>query len=211
MSAARRILKPEGSIWVIGSYHNIFRVGAMLQDMGFWILKRRDLAQDQSDAEFPRHPASPTPMRRLIWAAWSADSRYTFNYRSMKSLNDDLQMRSDWTLPICGGPERLKGDDGRKTHPTQKPESLLYRVIMSSTNVDDVVLDPFFGTGTTGALAKKLGRRFIGIERDPDYAAAAASRIAAIDGPEDLSLVAPIEKRGVRRESRSDRWWNAAC
>ena len=198
MSAARRVLKPEGSIWVIGSYHNIFRVGAMLQDMGFWILNDVIWRKTNPMPNF-RGTRFTNAHETLIWAAWSADSRYTFNYRSMKALNDDLQMRSDWTMPICGGPERLKAEDGRKTHPTQKPESLLYRVVMSSTGVDDVILDPFFGTGTTGAVAKKLGRRFIGIERDPAYAAAAASRIAAIAGPEDMSLAAPIEKRGAPR------------
>ena len=175
LAEARRILKPNGTLWVIGSYHNIFRVGAAVQDLGYWILN-----------DIVWRKANPMPNFRgtrftnahetLIWASRSEKSRYTFNYRAMKTLNDELQMRSDWEFPICGGPERLK-EDGHKVHPTQKPEALLYRVLLACTKPGDVVLDPFFGTGTTGAVAKRLGREWIGIEREPGYCDAAQRRI----------------------------------
>ena len=178
LKEARRILKPNGTLWVIGSYHNIFRVGAALQDEGYWILN-----------DIVWRKANPMPNFRgtrftnahetLIWASRSEDSRYTFNYRTMKALNDDLQMRSDWLLPICSGGERVKGEGGAKAHPTQKPESLLYRVLLACTNPGDVVLDPFFGTGTTGAVARRLGRRWIGIEREKRYVKVAKERIAS--------------------------------
>ena len=173
---ARRVLKPNGSIWVIGSYHNIFRVGAAMQDEGYWLLN-----------DIVWRKANPMPNFRgtrftnahetMIWAARSEKARYTFNYKTMKTLNDELQMRSDWLIPICGGQERLK-QDGHKAHPTQKPEALLYRVMLASTNKGDIVLDPFFGTGTTGAVARRLGRRWIGIEREPRYCKVARERIA---------------------------------
>ena len=176
LAECRRILKPNGAIWVIGSYHNIFRLGAALQDLGFWI---------QNDIVWRK--TNPMPNFRgkrftnahetLIWAGREQKSRVTFNYEAMKALNDDLQMRSDWLFPICAGPERLKDGNGRKAHPTQKPEALLHRVLLASTNAGDVVLDPFFGTGTTGAVARRLGRKWLGIERDPAYAAAARERI----------------------------------
>ena len=176
LTECRRILKPNGAIWVIGSYHNIFRLGVALQDLGFWI---------QNDIVWRK--TNPMPNFRgkrftnahetLIWAGREQKSRVTFNYEAMKALNDDLQMRSDWLFPICAGPERLKDGNGRKAHPTQKPEALLHRVLLASTNAGDVVLDPFFGTGTTGAVARRLGRKGIGIERDPTYAAAARERI----------------------------------
>ena len=169
LSECRRILKPDGAIWVIGSYHNIFRLGSTLQDLGFWI---------QNDVIWRK--VNPMPNFRgkrftnahetLIWAARDQRSRATFNYESLKAQNDDLQMRSDWLFPICSGPERLKDEGGRKAHPTQKPEALLHRILLASSKPGDIVLDPFFGTGTTGAVAKRLGRRFIGIERDTDYA-----------------------------------------
>jgi modification methylase len=175
LTEARRILKPNGTLWVIGSYHNIFRVGAVLQDAGYWILN-----------DIVWRKANPMPNFRgtrftnahetLIWASRSEDSRYTFNYRAMKALNDELQMRSDWVLPICSGGERMKVD-GVKAHPTQKPEALLYRVLLACTNPGDVVLDPFFGTGTTGAVARRLGRQWIGIEREPRYVRVARERI----------------------------------
>ena len=176
LAECRRILKPNGAIWVIGSYHNIFRLGTALQDLGFWI---------QNDIVWRK--TNPMPNFRgkrftnahetLIWAGREQKSRVTFNYEAMKALNDDLQMRSDWLFPICAGPERLKDGNGRKAHPTQKPEALLHRVLLASTNAGDVVLDPFFGTGTTGAVARRLGRKWLGIERDPAYAAAARERI----------------------------------
>jgi modification methylase len=180
LSECRRILKPDGAIWVIGSYHNIFRLGVAVQDLGFWL---------QNDVIWRK--TNPMPNFRgkrftnahetLIWAARDQKSKPTFNYEAMKAFNDDVQMRSDWLIPICSGPERLKDDGGRKAHPTQKPEALLHRVILASTKPGDVVLDPFFGTGTTGAVAKRLGRHWIGIEADPDYAKAARERIAAVE------------------------------
>ncbi len=172
LAAARRLLKPDGALWVIGSYHNIYRVGAILQDLDYWILNDIVWRTTNPMPNF-RGRRFTNAHETLLWCARSADSRYTFNYESMKALNEELQMRSDWLIPLCGGSERLRGDDGRKSHPTQKPEALLHRVLMASTRPGDLVLDPFFGTGTTGAVAKRLGRRFIGIERDPSYAALA--------------------------------------
>ena len=158
---ARRILKPNGTIWVIGSYHNIFRVGAAVQDLGYWILNDIIWRKSNPMPNF-RGTRFTNAHETLIWASRSEDSRYTFNYRAMKALNDELQMRSDWVLPICAGQERVK-DGGAKAHPTQKPEALLYRVLLACTNKGDVVLDPFFGTGTTGAVARRLGRNWIEI------------------------------------------------
>ena len=190
LAQAHRVLKDTGTIWTIGSYHNIFRVGAAVQDLGFWILN-----------DIVWRKANPMPNFRgtrftnahetLIWASKGAGAKYTFNYRSMKTLNDELQMRSDWDFPICGGGERLKRD-GVKVHPTQKPEALLYRVLLACTQPGDVVLDPFFGTGTTGAVAKRLGRRWIGIEREAEYCAAAVERIDAAL-PLDESALATMQ------------------
>jgi len=179
LGECRRILKPDGALWVIGSYHNIFRLGATLQDLGYWILNDVVWRKTNPMPNF-RGRRFTNAHETLIWASREQSSRYTFNYESMKALNDDLQMRSDWLFPICSGPERLKDDGGRKAHPTQKPEALLSRILLASTHAGDVVLDPFFGTGTTGAVAKQLGRQFIGIERDPDYAKAARERIAKV-------------------------------
>ncbi len=177
LKEARRILKPAGTIWVIGSYHNIYRVGSIVQDQGFWILN--DIVWRKSNP-MPNFKGTrfTNAHETMIWASMGEKARYTFNYRQMKTLNDELQMRSDWEFPICGGQERLR-KDGTKVHPTQKPEALLYRVLLASTKPGDVVLDPFFGTGTTGAVAKRLGRRFIGIERDATYVEAATARIEA--------------------------------
>lgn len=198
LAAARRILKDDGGMWVIGSYHNIFRVGVALQDLGFWVLN-----------DVVWHKSNPMPNFRgtrftnahetLIWCAKDPHAKYTFNYEAMKQLNDGTQMRSDWMLPLCTGSERLKSDDGGKLHPTQKPESLLYRVIMASTNPGDVVVDPFFGTGTTGASAKRLGRHYIGIEQDEGYIAAARRRIAAVEEVEDKQLLLTPSKRAEPR------------
>ncbi|MFC4294804.1 site-specific DNA-methyltransferase [Novosphingobium tardum] len=176
LTEARRVLKPNGSLWVIGSYHNIFRVGAILQDLGFWILN--DIVWRKANP-MPNFKGTrfTNAHETLIWASTGEKARYTFNYRAMKTLNDELQMRSDWVLPICGGAERIKRD-GSKAHPTQKPEALLYRVMLATTNKGDVVLDPFFGTGTTGAVARRLGREWIGCEREADYIAVAEERIA---------------------------------
>ena len=175
LTEARRVLKPNGSIWVIGSYHNIFRVGAMMQDMGFWILN--DIVWRKANP-MPNFKGTrfTNAHETLIWASMGEKARYTFNYTAMKTLNDELQMRSDWVLPICNGQERLK-KGGHKVHPTQKPEALLYRVMLATTNKGDVVLDPFFGTGTTGAVAKRLGRDWIGCERESNYREAALERI----------------------------------
>ena len=177
LAEARRILKPNGAIWVIGSYHNIFKVGAAIQDLGFWILN--DVIWRKSNP-MPNFKGTrfTNAHETLIWASMGEKAKYTFNYRSMKTLNDELQMRSDWEFPICGGAERLK-KGGTKVHPTQKPEALLYRLLLATTKPGDVVLDPFFGTGTTGAVAKRLGRRWIGIEREGVYVDAALERIAA--------------------------------
>ena len=175
LTEARRVLKPNGAMWVIGSYHNIFRLGAMLQDMGFWILN--DVVWRKSNP-MPNFKGTrfTNAHETLIWCSMGEKAKYTFNYRLMKTLNDELQMRSDWVLPICSGQERLK-KGGTKVHPTQKPEALLYRVMLATTNKGDVVLDPFFGTGTTGAVAKRLGREWIGCERETVYRAAALERI----------------------------------
>src|SRR5215213_5538475 len=197
--ACRRVMKKDATLWVIGSYHNIFRVGATLQDLGFWIL---------NDVVWRK--ANPMPNFRgrrftnahetLIWASKGPNAKsYTFHYESLKAANEDLQMRSDWFIPLCTGEERLKDSQGRKTHPTQKPESLLARVLLSASNPGDVVLDPFFGTGTTGAVAKQLGRHFVGIERDSTYAAAARARIAAVEPLADMAFAAPPAKRAEPR------------
>ncbi|MGE3396978.1 MAG: site-specific DNA-methyltransferase [Sphingomonas sp.] len=175
LAEARRILKPNGTLWVIGSYHNIFRVGAALQDAGYWILNDIIWRKSNPMPNF-RGTRFTNAHETLIWASRSEESRYTFNYRAMKALNDELQMRSDWVIPICAGVEREK-TDGAKAHPTQKPEALLYRVLLASTKPGDVVLDPFFGTGTTGAVARRLGREWIGIEREQRYIDVARARI----------------------------------
>jgi len=177
LAECRRILKPDGTIWVIGSYHNIFRVGALMQDQGFWILN--DIVWRKANP-MPNFKGTrfTNAHETLIWASQGEKARYTFNYRAMKTLNDELQMRSDWVLPICAGPERLK-KDGHKAHPTQKPEALLYRVMLACTRPGDVIVDPFFGTGTTGAVAKRLGRHWIGIERESAYVEVAKERIAS--------------------------------
>jgi modification methylase len=175
LTEARRVLKPDGAIWVIGSYHNIFRVGALMQDLGFWILNDVVWRKANPMPNF-RGTRFTNAHETLIWASMGEKARYHFNYRAMKTLNDELQMRSDWVLPICGGQERLKRG-GHKVHPTQKPEALLYRVLLATTEAGDVVLDPFFGTGTTGAVAKRLGRQWIGCEREADYREAALERI----------------------------------
>ena len=187
LTEARRVLKKDGSLWVIGSYHNIFRVGAQLQDAGFWILNDVIWRKTNPMPNF-RGTRFANAHETLIWCARDRGTKApTFNYRAMKALNGDLQMRSDWTLPICGGAERVR-IDGKKAHPTQKPEALLYRVLLASSNPGDLVLDPFLGTGTTAVVARKMGRHFIGIERDPVYARIAEERIWSEEPPEDLSV-----------------------
>ncbi|MGY6549332.1 MAG: DNA methyltransferase [Roseinatronobacter sp.] len=183
LAQARRLLKPHGAIWVIGSYHNIFRVGAALQDQGFWLLNDVIWRKSNPMPNF-RGKRLTNAHETMIWASRSEGAKYTFNYEALKTLNEGTQMRSDWVLPICSGHERLKDAEGTKAHPTQKPEALLHRVLVGSTNPGDVVLDPFFGTGTTGAVAKLLGRHFIGIEREARYRKVAEKR---------LSLVRPLD------------------
>ncbi len=194
LKAARRILKPNGSIWVIGSYHNIFRVGTVLQDQQFWI--QNDIIWRKSNP-MPnfRGTRFTNAHETLIWATKYEDSRPTFNYDAMKMMNDGVQMRSDWTMPICTGRERLKKSDGNKAHPTQKPESLLHRVILSTSNPGDVVVDPFFGTGTTGAVAKKLGRHFIGFEMEEEYIIHAKRRIDKIEPAQGMAINVTQSKR----------------
>jgi modification methylase len=196
--AVRRVMKPDAALWVIGSYHNIFRVGAILQDLGFWILNDVVWRKTNPMPNF-RGRRFTNAHETLIWASRSADARYLFNYEALKAGNDDVQPRSDWLLPICTGKERLKDVDGHKLHPTQKPEALLARLMLATTRPGDVVLDPFFGSGTTGAVAKQLGRRFIGIERDPAYARAAGQRIAAVEElPEEALAPAPAKREQPR-------------
>src|SRR6187402_3158801 len=187
---ARRVLKPNGALWVIGSYHNIFRVGAILQDLGYWILNDVVWRKSNPMPNF-RGRRFTNAHETMIWATREQGARYTFNYEALKAGNEDIQVRSDWTLPLCTGEERLKGRDGKKLHPTQKPESLLARVLLSSSRPDDLVLDPFCGTGTTGAVAKRLGRRFIGCEQDPKYAKAAEQRIGRVK-PLAAPTIAPF-------------------
>jgi len=186
--ACRRVMKPNATIWVIGSYHNIFRVGALMQDLGFWILNDVIWRKSNPMPNF-RGRRFTNAHETLIWASRDADARrYTFNYEALKAGNEDIQVRSDWTLALCTGEERLKGKDKKKLHPTQKPEALLARVILASSRPDDLVLDPFAGTGTSGAVAKRLGRRFLGIEREAAYAAAAEARIAAVEPLPEATL-----------------------
>lgn len=199
LAGARRAMKPQATIFVIGSYHNIFRVGAIMQDMGFWILN-----------DIVWRKANPMPNFRgrrftnahetMIWASRDASAKsYTFNYEALKAGNEDCQVRSDWYMPICTGAERLKDANGRKVHPTQKPEMLLQRILLSASKPGDLVLDPFFGSGTTGAAAKRLGRHFIGLERDKTYIAAAHKRIAAVTPlPENAIAEAPAKRSEPR-------------
>lgn len=197
--AVRRVLKPNGTIWVIGSYHNIFRVGSILQDLHFWVLNDVVWRKTNPMPNF-RGRRFTNAHETMIWASRDENAKqYTFNYDALKMANDDIQMRSDWVFPICNGGERLKGEDGKKVHPTQKPEALLQRVIMSSTKPGDVILDPFFGTGTTGAVAKKLGRNFVGIEREQSYIDAASKRIEDIVPAEAATLVVTTGKRAEPR------------
>ncbi|MEL6573194.1 MAG: site-specific DNA-methyltransferase, partial [Pseudomonadota bacterium] len=198
LSAARRLLKPNGAIWVIGSYHNVFRMGAELQNQGYWILNDVVWRKSNPMPNF-RGKRLTNAHETLIWASKEEGSKYTFNYEALKALNEGVQMRSDWVLPICTGHERLKDDKGDKAHPTQKPQSLLHRVLVATTNPGDVVLDPFFGTGTTGAVAKMLGRDFIGIEREESYRKVAAERIANVRKFDKEALEVSTSKRAEPR------------
>ena len=191
LTECRRVLKDEGAIWVIGSYHNIFRLGVAMQDLGFWVLN--DIIWRKANP-MPNFKGTrfTNAHETLVWAAKSREQkRYTFNYDALKAFNEDVQMRSDWHLALCTGEERLKDAEGNKAHPTQKPEALLHRVLLASSKPGDIVLDPFFGTGTTGAAARRLGRHYIGIEREENYARLAEQRIKAIVpvAPEDLEVM----------------------
>jgi len=197
--AARRVLKPAGTIWVIGSYHNIFRVGATMQDLGFWILNDIVWRKTNPMPNF-RGRRFQNAHETLIWATRDQKAKsYTFNYEALKAANDDVQMRSDWLFPICTGAERLKNSDGDKLHPTQKPEALLARVMLASTRPGDVVLDPFFGSGTTGAVARRLGRHFVGVEREQGYIEAAQARIDGVTPLSDAELTVLTGKRAEPR------------
>jgi modification methylase len=197
--SCRRVMKPSATLWVIGSYHNIFRVGALLQDLGFWILNDIVWRKSNPMPNF-RGRRFTNAHETLIWAARDAGGRgYTFNYEALKAGNEDVQVRSDWFIPLCTGEERLKGPDGKKLHPTQKPEALLARAILAASQPDDLVLDPFCGTGTTGAVARQLRRRFIGIEREAEYAAAAEQRIAEAAPLPEPALAAFMTAREAPR------------
>jgi modification methylase len=199
LTACRRVMKPSATLWVIGSYHNIFRVGSVLQDLGFWILNDIVWRKSNPMPNF-RGRRFTNAHETMIWAARQAINKdYTFNYEALKAGNEDIQMRSDWLFPLCTGEERLKGRDGKKLHPTQKPEALLARVILAASRPDDLVLDPFCGTGTTGAVARRLRRRFIGIERDADYTAAAEQRIAAVEPMPEPALASFMTAREAPR------------
>lgn len=198
LTACKRLLKKSGTLWVIGSYHNIYRVGTILQNLGYWILNDIVWTKTNPMPNF-RGVRFTNAHETLLWAQREKGAPYTFNHHAMKALNEDLQMRSDWSLAICSGGERLK-QDGKKLHPTQKPEALLYRVLLASTHTGDIVLDPFFGTGTTGAVARRLHRHFVGIERDPVYAEAARTRI---DNVRQVEFNPPIfVTPDPRREAR---------
>src|SRR5438034_8879801 len=192
-------MKREATLWVIGSYHNIFRVGAILQDLRFWILNDVVWRKSNPMPNF-RGRRFTNAHETLIWAAREPGGKgYTCSYEARKAGNDDVQMRSDWTIALCTGEERLKTNDGKKLHPTQKPEALLARVILASSRMDDLVLDPFCGTGTTGAVAKRLGRRFIGVERDAAYGKAGEKRIAATKPLPQPSLAPFVTAREAPR------------
>jgi len=199
LMACRRVLKPNGTIWVIGSYHNIFRVGSIMQDLGFWLLNDVIWRKSNPMPNF-RGRRFQNAHETLIWASREKQAKnYTFNYEALKAANEDVQMRSDWLIPLCSGGERLKNETGRKLHPTQKPEALLARIMLSSTKPDDVILDPFFGSGTTGAVARRLGRNFVGIERESHYIEQARARIDNVEPLKGATLELLKPKRSQPR------------
>jgi modification methylase len=200
LSEVRRVLKPDGTAWVIGSYHCIYRIGSILQELGFWTLNDVHWVKTNPMPNF-RGTRFQNATETMLWVARSERSRPTFHYHLLKGLNDGLQMRNVWELPVCTGGERLTDGEGRKLHPTQKPEALLYRVVVAASNPGDVVLDPFLGTGTTAAVARRLHRHFIGIERDPAYVAAARRRIAAVVPVADLAALVVGSERKARQVS----------
>src|SRR5437868_55645 len=197
--ACRRVMKPAATLWVIGSYHNIFRVGSILQDLDFWILNDVIWRKSNPMPNF-RGRRFTNAHETMIWASRDAGGKgYTFNYEALKAGNGDVQVRSDWTIPLCTGEERLKMPDGKKLHPTQKPEALLARILLAASRPGDLVLDPFLGSGTTGAVAKRLDRRFIGIDREKAYARAAQARIAATEVLPEPALAAFVTAREAPR------------
>ncbi len=198
LAAARRLLKPDGAIWVIGSYHNVFRLGSELQNQGFWILNDVVWRKSNPMPNF-RGKRLTNAHETLIWASKDEGAKYTFNYEALKAMNEGVQMRSDWVIPICTGHERLKDKNGDKAHPTQKPQALLHRILVGTTNPGDVVLDPFFGTGTTGSVAKMLGRSFIGIEREAAYREVAERRLAKVRKFDKAALEVSTSKRAEPR------------
>jgi len=197
LRAARRILKPNGALWVIGSYHNIYRLGHILPELGFWLLNDVIWQKPNAMPNF-RGTRLQNQTEILLWAGMGPKAKYTFNYQALKNFNDDKQLGNIWEIPLCRGGERVTNAEGNTLHPTQKPEALLYRVLLASTNAGDVVLDPFFGTGTTGAVAKKLGRHFIGIEQDENYIAAAQARIDAVAAVDETLLATPSKRTAPR-------------
>ncbi len=198
LTEAKRLLRKDGTLWVIGSYHNIFRIGAILQDLGFWILNDVIWRKTNPMPNF-RGRRFTNAHETLIWAARGRDSRHRFNYAAMKALNDELQMRSDWSIPLCTGGERLRNVHGLKLHPTQKPEALLHRVLLASTGPGEIVLDPFLGTGTTAVVAKRLSRHWIGIERHPAYVEAALGRLIRTRvGSVEENATTPAKRDAVR-------------
>jgi modification methylase len=198
LTECRRLLRKDGTLWVIGSYHNNFRIGTILQDLGFWVLNDVVWRKSNPMPNF-RGRRFTNAHETMIWAARGRDSRHRFNYQAMKALNDDIQMRSDWLMPLCTGPERLRNQHGLKLHPTQKPEALLHRVLLASTAPGDIVLDPFLGTGTTATVAKRLQRHFIGVERHPAYAEAAIGRIRRTRAAPDAGIATTPSKREAPR------------
>ncbi len=198
LGECRRLLRKDGTLWVIGSYHNIFRIGAILQELGFWLLNDVIWRKANPMPNF-RGRRFTNAHETIIWAARGRDSRYKFNYQALKSLNDDVQMRSDWWIPLCTGPERLRNEHGLKLHPTQKPEALLHRILLASTAPDDIVLDPFLGTGTTAAVARRLRRHYIGIERHPAYVEAALGRVRRVRPSSRDGIATTPTKRDVPR------------
>ncbi|MBV9539230.1 MAG: site-specific DNA-methyltransferase [Acidisphaera sp.] len=198
LAECRRLLRKDGTLWVIGSYHNIFRIGAILQELGFWLLNDVIWRKANPMPNF-RGRRFTNAHETLIWAARGRDARYRFNYQAMKALNDDVQMRSDWWIPLCTGAERLRNEHGLKLHPTQKPEALLHRVLLASTSPGDIVLDPFVGTGTTAAVARRLARHYIGIERHPAYVEAALGRVRRVrPAPPGGTSTTPSKREAVR-------------
>jgi DNA modification methylase len=203
LAAVRRVMKETATIWVSGTYHNIFRVGAIMQDLGFWILNTVTWQKTNAMPNF-RGVRLRNDAEFVIWAKYSAKSRYSFNHHLMKRFNEGKQLGCVWTIPACGGPERLRDDDGKRLHPTQKPEELLTRIIAASSRPGDLVLDPFLGSGTTAAIAKRLHRNWIGIEREDVYFRAAQKRIKAVQPlPADDPLLTEVAIRHKRIPFRS--------